>query len=307
MRSLIIFTLLLSPIIGSAFIKNGLVIDKNERPSIIRLSIAPFLAGKRPSFEQKKNWDSTSCSGTIISKRVILTAKHCVRSYPSSLNYENYQDLRIRLYIKGKLNQDMKIQGVYKVPFGKFNSDGSMDRIYSRFDIAAIILTPQSAQYISDDLITDLSLCKVHIGDYSSMTGFGFTESIWQNFKLLLNSSTKTFTEFNMAINNKSNLYVMTKDNSGSSFDPNKYQFQEGSNSMSGDSGAAIMNKYDQLIAIHNGKNEEKTHSFSAPLRVIKNIEFLTRLIDQDLINKEKIACYAKVKDTKTTYYGIIE
>ncbi len=307
MRILHLLTIII-PLLGQAFIKNGIKIDKSQRPSVIRLSIAPYLGDKKPSFEQRRNWDSGSCTGTIVSKRVILTAKHCVKSYPSQITSLNSNNFRIRIYVKGEHQKDLKIQGVYKVPHGSSSDkDGKMLRMHSRFDIAAIILDEKSSKFITDELITDLSLCKVNNLDYASLTGFGLTESAWDNFKLLFNSSTKTFTEANISVDYKNSLYVLTRDNSGSSYDPQKYLSSKGSISAQGDSGGPLMNQFNELIAIHSSNSSQKNKSFSAPLRVIKNIDFLGKLIQEGLISEEKISCYDEVKNTKTIYYGIIK
>jgi len=292
----------LIPLLSSAFIDDGIRLDKSERPSVVRLSISPYLGTHSLSFVEKKGWDSSSCTATIVSPRVILTAKHCVRSYPSNLNYDDKNNLRIKIYIMGIHQKNLKIQGIYKVPFGSSTKDGKLGKPYMRYDIAAIILDKESSDKIilnNNELVSNLSLCKVNNGDYASFTGFGNTESSWENLKLLFNSSTKTFTEFNLHVNYRHSLYIMTRNNSGSSFDSEKYNSSQGSMSNQGDSGGPIMNQLNEVIAIHSAGNVQRTNSFNAPLRVIKNIEFLTHLIKNNLLEAENIACYDQVKDTK--------
>jgi len=279
MKILLILTSVLISMTSFAnlLIEGGKFLPGTSKPSVVRLRV-------------QKDIGTVSCTGTIISNRVVLTARHCIANEDSSFS-TSVNVSEITIYIKEESSSNIEVKEILYT--STFN--GIKEKIGT--DIAFLILDKKSSKYINFDMIAPISLKEVFNNDKASVVGFGKTGRLWDRFKELFNFGTKVLIEGNILIAEEDEisgtplLYLVSPEKFGIR-DESSEVISNGGSVQPGDSGSGLFNASERVVGVVSGLlNDEAPETIRGfgivvPLRLQANALLILQLLKRKLIGR---------------------
>ncbi len=273
---------------ASPLIENGEPLAVTDRLSVVRVEIKPYLG------EREKNWlekindylSAWTCTATIVSPRVVLTAKHCLKTYPIEITDPDHSHhMRFQFFVGGKMNKAIQVIGVHQNPDRLFYNkhDEANANIRLRFvngDFAALILSEASAKHITKEMISPINVCATKAKEAVHVVGFGYTNK-WNEIMAQVTAIHFYKSLANGRLGKDTDYYFLSKN------------ANDNIRTTEGDSGAPLFNQAKEIIAISSSGIEEGNdfHSLFAPLNSKQNKAVLATLVKKGLLKAQRIKC----------------